>query len=55
LLPTLAQDAQPKRFNQLRLLELWPCPPSPGWEAVIADFNKEYPGITVNPGLGHRK
>ena len=47
VVPLLAQDATPSGTINFAFWDYGPNA-RPGWETIIADFNKEYPDITVN-------
>ena len=47
VVPLTAQDAQPSGTINFAFWNYGPDA-QPGWEAIIAEFNKEYPDITVN-------
>jgi multiple sugar transport system substrate-binding protein len=46
IVPSLAQDAQPSGTINFAFWNYGPDA-QPGWEAIITEFNKEYPDITV--------
>lgn len=47
VVPLLAQDSMPSGEINFAFWNYGPDA-QPGWEAIIAEFNKEYPDITVN-------